>query len=163
MDANIFAIAHSGMEVEHDRLAAIAQNLANAGTTRTAGGEPYVPVRLVSGPRIVASDGPMSFASQLQTSAFDRVATAGASAGGSQPFLGTQVYGVEPMDVQPRLVYDRSHPHADANGFVHYPGLDHAGEMALMVQTLRVYEANAVMFNAARSMYMRALDLGSKG
>jgi flagellar basal-body rod protein FlgC len=30
-----------------------------------------------------------------------------------------------------------------------------------MVQTLRVYESNAVMYNAGRSMYMRALELGS--
>ncbi|AMM13154.1 hypothetical protein AX768_02530 [Burkholderia sp. PAMC 28687] len=66
------------------------------------------------------------------------------------------------METPSRLVYDPSHPHADAKGFVAYPGLDHAGEMALMVQTLRVYESNVVMFNAGRSMYMRALELGSR-
>ncbi|SDI72439.1 hypothetical protein [Paraburkholderia phenazinium] len=72
-----------------------------------------------------------------------------------------QTYGIEQIDAPARLVYDPAHPHADAKGFVAYPGLDHAGEMALMVQTLRVYESDVVMFNAARSMYMRALDLGS--
>ena len=45
---------------------------------------------------------------------------------------------------------------------VAYSGIDHASEMALMVQTQRVYEANTVMFNAARTMYMRALELGNK-
>lgn len=81
----------------------------------------------------------------------------------SQTFAGVQTYGVEPTDAQPRVVYDPAHPHADARGFVQYPGIDHAGEMALMVQTLRVYEANTIMFNAGHAMYMRALDLGSKG
>jgi flagellar basal-body rod protein FlgC len=144
MSTGIFSIARSGMDVEHQRMEVIAQNLANANTTRTATGEVYQPLRLVSGPR---TDG-------MNTSFDDHLSTA---------LSGVQSYGDETTDAAPRLVYDPAHPHADANGFVHYPGLDHAGEMALMVQTLRVYEANTVMFSAARSMYMRALDIGSKG
>ncbi|OLL30864.1 flagellar basal body rod protein FlgC [Burkholderia sp. SRS-W-2-2016] len=145
MSDSIFAIARSGLDVERQRMEVIAQNLANASTTRTASGAPYQPLRLVSGPRM-ASD---SFASQLNGAA-------------TQAPAGVQMYGVETVDVPPRLVYDPAHPHADAKGFVSYPGLDHAGEMALMVQTLRVYESNTVMFNAARSMYMRALELGNR-
>ena len=55
MSDSIFAIARSGMDVEHLRMEVIAQNIANASTTRTGGGEPYRPLRLVSGPRIGAS------------------------------------------------------------------------------------------------------------
>jgi flagellar basal-body rod protein FlgC len=163
MAANLFAIARSGMEVEHDRLETIAQNLANAGTTRTAEGDVYRPMRLVSGPRVSNADDRVSFAARLQTPDLEDSGASGTSFAAGTPFAGVQAYGVEPMDVQPRLVYEPSHPHADANGFVHYPGIDQAAEMTLMVQTLRVYEANTVMFNAARAMYMRALDLGSKG
>ncbi|SAL10712.1 flagellar basal body rod protein FlgC [Caballeronia telluris] len=141
------------MDVEHQRLEIIAQNLANANTTRTATGEAYQPLRLVSGPRVAAFD------AQLAAVA----ATSNGNALSATSYSGVQTFGVEASDAPPRLVYDPTHPHADAKGFVHYPGLDHAGEMALMVQTLRVYEANTVMFSAARSMYMRALDLGSKG
>lgn len=147
MSDSIFAIARSGMDVEHLRMEVIAQNLANASTTRTAGGEPYRPLRLVSGPRV---DSP--FAAHLQAG----------TTPSAQDMAGVQSYGVERMDVAPRLVYDPAHPHADANGMVAYSGIDHAGEMSLMVQTQRVYEANTVMFNAARSMYMRALELGNK-
>jgi flagellar basal-body rod protein FlgC len=147
MSDSIFAIARSGLDVERQRMEVIAQNLANAGTTRTASGVPYQPLRLVSGPQMALVTS--AFADHLQ-------GTAAPVAMG-----GVQAYGTEQIDVPPRLVYDPSHPHADAKGFVSYPGLDHAGEMALMVQTLRVYESNVVMFNAARSMYMRALELGS--
>ncbi|WP_175693021.1 flagellar basal body rod protein FlgC [Burkholderia ambifaria] len=141
------SIARSGLDVERQRMEVIAQNLANAGTTRTATGEPYRPLRLVSGPRIGTT-----FAEHLQP---------GATPAG-QAMTGVQSYGIEQVDTAPRRVYDPAHPHADANGFVTYPGIDHAGEMALMVQSLRSYEAGTVMFNAARTMYMRALDLGNR-
>ncbi|GAB5096247.1 flagellar basal body rod protein FlgC [Caballeronia sp. HLA56] len=149
MSTGIFAIARSGMDVEHQRMEVIAQNLANASATRAAGSQPYQPMRLVSGPR--ASDASsLAFSSELSHAALANLS-------------GAQTLSVEPVDAAPRLVHDPAHPHADAKGFVRYPGIDHAGEMALMVQTLRVYEANTVMFNAARSMYMRALELGNKG
>lgn len=148
MSDSIFAIARSGLDVERQRLEIIAQNLANAGTTRTASGEPYRPLRLVSGPRV-------------DTSFSDFLHTASGSPLGGSP-AGVQAYGIERVDTSPRLVYDPAHPHADAKGLVAYPGIDHAGEMSLMVQTLRTYEADTVMFNAARSMYMRALELGNR-
>ncbi|MGF6647328.1 flagellar basal body rod protein FlgC [Paraburkholderia sp. GAS82] len=152
MSSSIFAIARSGLDVERQRMEVIAQNLANASTTRTASGTPYQPVRLISGPQMAPT-----FAAQLQ--ATDHPGSAASTA----PFAlnGVQAYGIEQVDSPARLVYDPAHPHADTKGFVAYPGVDHAGEMALMVQTLRVYESDVVMFNSARSMYMRALDLGS--
>jgi flagellar basal-body rod protein FlgC len=151
MSDAIFAIARSGLDVERQRMEVIAQNLANASTTRTASGTPWQPMRLVSGPQMNAA-----FAQHLQGP--DNTGNTATTAG--LALSGVQSYGVEQVDAPARLVYDPAHPHADAKGFVAYPGLDHAGEMALMVQTLRVYESNVVMFNAARSMYMRALDLG---
>ena len=51
-------------------------------------------------------------------------------------------------------------PQADANGFVSYPGYDHAAEMTLMVKTERAYEANIVALNTARQMYLRAMEVG---
>ncbi|CAD6549053.1 flagellar basal body rod protein FlgC [Paraburkholderia metrosideri] len=154
MSDTIFAITRSGLDVERQRMEVIAQNLANASTTRTASGVPYQPLRLVSGPQIASTD----FAGPLRGTG----AAHASGAAWTQSVAGVQTYGVETLDVPPRLVYDPSHPHADAKGFVSYPGLDHAGEMALMVQTQRVYEADVVMFNAARSMYMRALELGNR-
>jgi len=144
MMTQIFEISRSVMDVEWRRLEVIAQNLANAGTTRTPDGRPYQPMRLVSGPSLFPVDkGPSS----SETSRSSR---------------GVRVYGYESMNVSPRLVYEPSHPHADPNGFVAYPGIDHASEMSLMVKTLRVYEANVVSFNAARNMYLKAMELGSK-
>jgi len=136
-------ISRTGLDVEWKRLEVIADNLANLSTTRTASGAPYQAMRLVSGPKA-------SFAQLV-----------GAPQTGG--LSGVMTYGVEPTTAQPRRVYDPSHPHADAQGFVTYPGVDHAQEMTLMVKTGRAYEANIVAMNAARQMYAKAMELGKRG
>lgn len=135
-------ISRSGLDVEWQRLQVIAENLANLNTTRTASGEPYRPLRLVSGPRA-------GFAELL--------------AGTAQPQPGgVRVLGVEPMPGSARRVYEPGHPHADAEGFVSYPNLDHAGEMTLLLRASRAYEANLVAVGIAHQMYSRALELGRR-
>ena len=44
-------ISRSGMDVEWRRLEVISSNLANMSTVRTATGEAYQPMRLMSGPK----------------------------------------------------------------------------------------------------------------
>lgn len=134
-------ISRSGLDVEWQRLQVIAQNMANANTSRTAAGTAYRPMRLVSGPST-------SF-SALMAGAQPRSAA-----------LGVRVYGVEEVAGNVRRVHDASHPHADVSGFVTYPDIDRAGEMTLMIQTSRAYEANLVVLNLAHQMYSKALDLG---
>jgi flagellar basal-body rod protein FlgC len=135
-------ISRTGLEVEWRRLEVIAENLANAGTTRTESGGPYQAKRLLTGPRA-------DFAAQL--------ATRGGT--GTVPG-GVAVLGVDSVNLPPRMVHEPAHPHADKDGYVAYPGVDHAGEMSLMVKTSRAYEANIVAMNVARQMYMKAMELG---
>lgn len=138
---NPMEISRTGLDVEWRRLEIIAQNLANANTSRTASGEPYRPLRLLSGPRT-------NFASYLDSSA-------------ARP-SGVAVLGIEASAEPPRRAYEPGHPHADENGYVSYPALDHAGEMTRMVTTARIYEANLVAMNIARQMYSRAIELGRR-
>lgn len=140
---NAIEISRTGLDVEWRRLEVIAENIANANTTRTALGGPYRAMRLVSGPK----------------ADFARVLNGGAA---PSALTGVDVYGVEPMNLEPRKVHEPGHPHADENGDVTYPGFDHAGEMTLMVKTARAYEANIVAMNAARQMYAKALELGKR-
>ena len=137
---NAMEISRTGLDVEWRRLEIIAQNIANANTTRAGSGGPYRPLHLLSGPRT-------NFASYVD--------------GGGTP-QGVAVYGVEASNAAPRRVYDPSHPHADADGYVSYPALDHAGEMTRMIETSRVYEANLVAMSIARQMYSRAIELGRR-
>ena len=134
-------ISRSGLDVEWQRLQVIAQNLANLNTTRTATGEPFRAMHLLTGPR-------GDFAQMLS----------GKSA--AQQLGGVQVMGMEASGRGFRRVHEPSHPHADAEGFVSYPDIDHAGQMTLMIKTSRTYEANLTAMNLAQQMYSRALELG---
>ena len=137
-------ISRSALNVEWQRLQVIAQNLANLNTTRTANGEPFRPMRLLSGPDI-------DFAKMM--------ARGGRAA---RDVGGVRVMGMEASGGNLRRVHEPGHPHADAQGFVSYPDIDHAGEMTLMIKTSRAYEANLTTMNIARQMYARALDIGKR-
>jgi flagellar basal-body rod protein FlgC len=135
-------ISRSGLDVEWQRLQVIAQNLANMNTTRTASGEPFHAMRLVSGPA-------GGFSGML-------------AAGDSRAPRGVEVMGVEAMPGGTRRVHEPGHPHADPEGFVDYPDIDHAGEMTLLIQASRAYEANLAAISIAHQMYARALELGRR-
>ncbi len=63
-------------------------------------------------------------------------------------------------DPQPgRLIYDPGHPDANAEGFVEYPNVDVNTELVDLMIARRVHEANATVFQAAKSMLKRALEI----
>ena len=136
-----FAISGSGMAVERARLDVTAVNLANANSTRGPDGAMYRPLRVVSGVRVEPR-----FANLL--------GLFGTQLGGAQ------VREVVPVDLPARLVHDPGHPDADANGFVAYPGMNPVLEMVNLMVAVRGYEANLVALNAAKTMALRALDIG---
>lgn len=133
-------ISLSALDVEWQRLQIIAQNLANVSTSRTADGRSYQPKQLVSGPKVSFEEAMMGRAAQLLS--------------------GVEVYGVEAQQRGTRRVHEPGHPHADADGFVTYPDIDHSGEMTRMIKTSRAYEANLVALNISMQMYSRGLELG---
>lgn len=139
MDA--IEISRTGLDVEWQRLQVIAQNLANLNTSRTSSGEPYRAVRLLSGPQ----------------SDFATLVRKGVAA---RP-QGVEVRSVAPVEGGGvRRVHEPGHPHADAEGFVSYPDLDHAAEMTLLIRTSRAYEANLTAMTIAQQMYVRAAEIG---
>lgn len=75
---------------------------------------------------------------------------------------GVGVTGLQPVANGVRRVHEPGHPQADAEGFVEYPDLDQAGEMALMIRTARAYDANLTAMSIAHQLYARALDLGKQ-
>ena len=60
-----------------------------------------------------------------------------------------------------RMVYDPSHPDANENGYVEFPNVNPVTEMTDMLSANRAYEANVTVMNAAKSMALKALDIGA--
>ena len=73
---------------------------------------------------------------------------------------GAEVVQVVEENRAPRMAFDPGHPHADAKGFVAYPGVDQPTEMLMLNTALRAYEANMVALNTAKTMATRALEIG---
>ena len=57
------------------------------------------------------------------------------------------------------MVYDPSHPDADKNGYVHMPNVNMTDEMMDLMNSRRLYEANATVFQVARTMLHKAIDI----
>ncbi len=178
-----FDIAASGMTAQRLRLDLIASNLANVDSTRTPQGGPYrrlVPVfqeRATPFARILrergAGPGPVPAAGAA--AGWARSPLAGVAGGPVPPVAGPGAAGpggtgAAPGGVQvaavvadpspPRLVYDPAHPDAGPDGYVAYPNVDPLAEMVNLLAATRAYEANVAVFAAARTLALRALDIG---
>jgi flagellar basal-body rod protein FlgC len=143
---NAFAISSAGMAVERLRVEVSALNLASANTVADGTGAVFQPLRVVARAASggVAGD-PATFSALIGRGMAGPVAT------------------VEAADLPARKVLEPGHPAADAQGFVSYASVDPATEMLTLLSATRAYEANVAAMNAARTMAMRALDIGGNG
>ena len=140
-------IAASCMTAERLRLDTIANNLANAQTTRTEAGGPYRRQRVVFQERLREAQSPFRFASnRLQPP--------------RAPGMGVRVVAIVHDDTEPRRVWDPHHPDADDEGYVYYPNVDVVTEMVDMISATRAYEANVSVLQAAKAMAQAALEIG---
>ncbi|MCL6626446.1 flagellar basal body rod protein FlgC [Alicyclobacillus shizuokensis] len=136
------AISASGLTAERLRMDVIANNIANANTTRTPTGGPYRREMVVLAPR---------------TNSFQDALSAAQS--GTESDAGVQVVGIV-QDPSPfRVVYDPGNPDA-VNGYVQMPNVDVSTEMVDMVSAARAYQANVTAFDAAKQMETAAISLG---
>ncbi len=141
-----FDINASGLTAQRYRMDTIAENVANANTTRTKDGTPYV--RKV-----------VTFAEKGKQTPFSRVLDDAMDGGYSGK--GVKVSGVyEDHVTEMNMVYDPSHPDADENGYVTYPNVNIITEMTNLIDASRMYEANATAFNASKSMALEGLKIG---
>ena len=138
---DIFDVSGAGMRLERVRLETAALNIANAHTTRGPDGTLFQPLRVVA---------------RAQVPSFENALLEGA------PLGGASTYEIGPSGVQPRLVYDPGHPHADARGYVAMPGVNPLVEMTQIMTAVRAYEANVKAVEAARAMAQRALEIGGR-
>jgi flagellar basal-body rod protein FlgC len=138
-------ISASGMTAERLRMDVVANNLANANTTRTANGGPFR--RQV----VVFSPGTQSFGDSLANSLDNS---------GNASLKGVQATGIVPDRSPFKRVYEPGHPDADKQGYVTMPNIDTVTEMVDMMSATRAYEANVSAVDAVKAMAMKALEIG---
>lgn len=152
MDYNqAFAISAAGMLAERTRVEVASLNLANANTVQMGDSPAYTAMRTVLRPELVSIAGSLSFSDQ-----FDQQSDALSQLGIRLPTA-----SIEPSGNTPRWVYEPGHPLANDKGFVAYANVDSATEMITLMSAMRAYEANVAAMNTAKTIAMRALDIGS--
>jgi flagellar basal-body rod protein FlgC len=162
-------IAASGLSAQRARIEAIAQNIANAETTRTADGGAYrrKVVELAARPFeavIGAAEG-----SAVGSGGLRRLGIAGLTGGASAAVFagqasqgtggGVEVTGMAEDFAEGPLVYDPGHPDADEAGYVRYPNVRLTDELVQLMEARRVYEANATVFQAVKSILRKSLEI----
>jgi flagellar basal-body rod protein FlgC len=133
---DIFKVSASALEAQRIRMNTIASNMANAQTTKTETGGPYVRKDVVFSVMPVNSNP------------------------AEKNLEGVKVREVVEDNKPPVTVYDPGHPDADENGNVSMPDINVVEEMVNMMMALRAYEANVRAFNMSKGMYQKALELG---
>lgn len=158
---SVFRTAARGLEAQRIAMGASSENIANATTSRTADGNPYALKRAVHEGPSGSTPRRHQFVRQLEMAmeTGDARHLNGASrlrgTGGEELGPLTEVY----EETRERLEYDPTHPHADAEGYVHYPDVNVVEEMARMISANRIYEANLSTIQAAKEMIKRTLEI----
>ncbi len=181
-------IAASGLSAQRQRMETIAQNMANADVTRGPDGQPYKRKDVVmeaatsqnaryTSENFATTMGTAAASSSVfGSSAFDIApgdsrkaievpvlpttggvnGTLGGTLGGE---FGVRVAGVAEDQGEGRLVYEPNHPDANDAGYVRYPDIDTTQEMVKLMDAKRIFEANAAVFQTAKSMLRASIDI----
>ena len=127
-------ITGSALTAERFRTDIIMQNLANQNTTRTADGGPY------RRKQVVLRENQLNFKQEL----------------------GKAITKADNGGVFVEEVVDNENPFVpvDEDGYVMMPNVNSAEEMVDLMAASRAYEANVTALNIAKSMALKALEIG---
>ncbi len=129
-------ICASGLDAESRRMEIIANNVANAQTTRGADGQVFQRREVVFGQRLddALGDGDLG---------------------------GVEVLDIVADSSPGRRVYRPGHPDAGEDGFLEMPNVNSVAEMVDMMSSSRAFEANLTAMKTARTMANKAIGIMS--
>ncbi len=136
------SVSASGLAAQRRRAELLAENLANAETTRTPQGGPYRRKDAVFSSEPVSSAFAGVFAAELDGS-----------------LTGVRVAEIIEDQREPEKRYLPGHPDADAEGYVAFPRINPAEDMVDLMGAVRGYHANVAALSAIKDMIHRSIEL----
>ena len=131
----------AALTAERIRLDTIAQNIANANTTRGLDGKVY----------------------QRQQVVFEAVLDRARAGAEAEPQLSGPHVSKIVKDTRPtRSVYEPGHPDANPDGMVEFPNVSIHEEMADMISSSRAFDANLAVMKTSKQMTMQTLSIGKR-
>lgn len=141
---DMMSISASALAAERQRAEVTSANLANAETTHTSEGGPYVRKE------VVFSSGD---ASPFQA-VFSQMGNFGRPPAGSVEL--TQVVN---DTTAPVMRYEPGNPDANKEGYVAYPAINPVTEMVDLMDATRAYQLNASAISSAKQMIQESIDI----
>lgn len=143
---NSLNISGTALTAERTRMDVIAKNIANVNTTRTSSGKPY--------------RRQMPLFKQIEGDSFAKILSEKSSKDQINEKNGVKITAIVEDRSPFKKVYNPGHPDSDEEGYVLMPNVDIVTEMVDMISASRAYEANMTSINSAKSMAMKALEIG---
>ena len=140
----MMSVSASALAAERERAEVTSANLANAETTHTDAGGPYVRKEVVFS---AANSSPFQ-------SVFDQVGAFGQPTPGS-----VQLTDVVNDTAPPVMRYEPGNPDANKQGYVAYPNINPVTEMVDLMDATRAYQLNASAIGAAKQMIQESIDI----
>lgn len=140
-------IVGSGLTAQQLRLDVVSENITNINTTRTEGGGPYRRKMVV----MEEAGEPTAFQTILARAR-------GESLDPQRGGVRVTEIAEDPSDF--KLVYDPTHPDANAEGYVEMPNVDLVKEIADAMAANQAYSANATAFNVLKQVAAKGLEIG---
>lgn len=144
-------ISASALSAHRLRMDVVSSNIANASSTRgtwiNGKWEPFRRKMVVMEPRGNTFDKVLLGEFQKQSISRNQL-------------QGVRVTGIVNDPSAFKLVFDPSHPDANADGYVMMPNVDLSKEMVDLLAASRAYESNVTSFNTDKSMMLKALEIG---
>jgi flagellar basal-body rod protein FlgC len=139
---SVLDMSGRALTAQRQRAEVVTANMANAETTRTPEGGPYVRKHVL----FQTDSAPASFGSSLNAAVERNV-------------RGVHVQAVV-ADATPAVRrFDPGHPDADANGYVSFPAINPVEEMVDLMGAVRSYQINTAAVQATKSMIQQSLDI----
>ena len=132
-------ISSSGLSAERLRMETVANNIANAHSTRTPDGGPFRRRSVV-------------FSSAMNDAA-------GLSKDSAAGLNGVEVLGIQSSSGELPRVYDPTHPDADVEGYLLMPDVSVPEEMVDLITASRAYDANLKALRSFKKMVEQSLSL----
>ncbi len=150
-------IAGSGMSAQRLRMDVTSENLANADTTRTAGGGPYKRQEVVLS-QVPGSDFGSTLAGAIGSTS---AAPVSAGDGNATPAIpgGVQVSGIVSDGSAGQLVYNPGSPDANAQGYVTMPNVNTVTEMTDLIDESNSYQSDVTAMQTAKAMFSSMLGV----
>jgi flagellar basal-body rod protein FlgC len=139
---SVLDMSGRALTAQRQRAEVATANMANAETTRTPEGGPYVRKHVL-----------------FQTDAPQTPFGASLSAAVERNVRGVHVSAVVPDTTPAVRRFDPGHPDADAEGYVSFPAINPVEEMVDLMGAVRSYQLNTAAVQATKSMIQQSLEI----